>query len=71
MPGIDGPENLRILKKLQLKVVIGPSRQTIEFLPLGHTVKISTVAVAIKIFGSLPTGILNTTRCTVRWDGFR
>ena len=29
-------ENLRILKKGQLKVDIGPCRQTIESLPLGH-----------------------------------
>ena len=31
MPGNDGPENLRSLKKSQLKVDIGPCRQTIEF----------------------------------------
>ena len=31
MPGRDGPENLRILKKSQLRVEIGPRRQTIEF----------------------------------------
>ena len=30
MPGKDGPENLRILKKSQLKVEIGPWRQTVE-----------------------------------------
>ena len=30
MPGRDGPENLRILKKSQLKVEIGPRRQIIE-----------------------------------------
>ena len=28
MPGRDGPENLRILRKIQLKVDIGPCRQT-------------------------------------------
>ena len=31
MPERDGPENLRILKKSQLRVEIGPCRQTIEF----------------------------------------
>ena len=31
MPGRDGPENLRILKKSQLRVEIGPWRQRIEF----------------------------------------
>ena len=34
MPGRDGPENLRILKKNQLGDEIGPWRQTVEFLPL-------------------------------------
>ena len=34
MPGRDGPENLRILKKNQLRVEIGPWKQTVEFLPL-------------------------------------
>ena len=29
MPGSDGPENLKILKKGQLKVDIGPCRQTV------------------------------------------
>ena len=33
MPGRDGPENLRILKKSQLRVEIGPWRQKVEFLP--------------------------------------
>ena len=67
-PGRDGPENLRILKKSELKVGIGPCRQTTEFLPLGHTVEFSTVAAAVKIFGSLLTEILNITKCAVRWD---
>ena len=31
MPGRDGPENLRILKKRQLKVDIGPCRQRVVF----------------------------------------
>ena len=31
MPRRDGPENLRILKKSELKVDIGPCRQTIKF----------------------------------------
>ncbi len=34
MPGKDGPENLRILKKSQLKVDIGPWRQIVESLIL-------------------------------------
>ena len=69
MPRRDGPENLRIVKKSQLKVDNGPCRQIIEFLPLGHRVQFSIVAAAVKIFGSLPTEILNTTRCAMRWDG--
>ena len=39
MPGRDGPENLKILKKSLLKVDIGPWRQRIEFLPLRHRVE--------------------------------
>ena len=58
MPGRDGPENLRILKKSQLRVEIGPWRQTVEFLPLKDVVG---------FFGSLPTEILNITRCATRW----
>ena len=34
MPGRDGPENLRILKKSQWRVEIGPWRQKFEFVPL-------------------------------------
>ena len=33
MPRRDGPENLRISKKSQFKVDIGPCRQIVEFLP--------------------------------------
>ena len=33
MPKRDGLENLRILKKSQLKVDFGPSRHIVEFLP--------------------------------------
>ena len=29
MPGNDGPENLKILKKIQLEVDFGPCRQTV------------------------------------------
>ena len=54
---------------MELKVDIGPCRQTIEFLPLGQKVEFSTVAAAVKIFESLPTEIFNITRCAVRWDG--
>ena len=36
IPGRDGLENLRYLKKSQLKVDIGPWRQTVESLPLEH-----------------------------------
>ena len=39
MPGRDGPENLMMLKKSQLKVDIGPWRQIFEFLPLRHRVE--------------------------------
>ena len=35
MPGRDGPENLRILKKSLFKVDIGPWRQRIEFSAIG------------------------------------
>ncbi len=35
IPGRDGPENLRILKKSQLKVDIGPWRQIVEFSAIG------------------------------------
>ena len=38
MPGRDGPEDLRILKKSQLRVEFGPWRQRVEFLPLRHRV---------------------------------
>ena len=34
MPGRDGPENLRILKKSQLGDEIGSWGQSVEFLPL-------------------------------------
>ena len=34
LPGRDGPKNLGILKKSQLRVEIEPWRQTVEFLPL-------------------------------------
>ncbi len=34
MPGSDGPENLKILKKSQWGVDCGPCKQTIELLPL-------------------------------------
>ena len=43
MPGRDGPENLRILKKSQLRVEIETWRHRIEF---------STVTAAVKFFGS-------------------
>ena len=60
VPGRDGPENLRILKKSQLKVDIGPWKTRVEF---------STVAATGKIFRSLQTEILNITRCAIRWNG--
>ena len=59
MPGRDGPENLRILKKSQLKVDTGPCRQRVEFLPLSwelgilplsRRVEFSNVTAAVKIF---------------------
>ena len=34
-----------------------------QFLPLRHRVKFSTIAAAVKFFGSLPTEILNIARC--------
>ena len=69
MPGRDGPENLRFLKKSQLKVDIGPCRQTVEFSDIeAQRIEFSTVAAAaVKIFRSPPTEILNITRCTARW----
>ena len=39
LPGRDGSENLRILKKSELRVDIGPWRQIVEFLQLGHSVE--------------------------------
>ena len=57
MPGKDAPENLRILKKSQLRLDHGCRK--LNYLPLRHVVG---------FFGSLPTEILNTTRCTARWD---
>ena len=60
MPGWYGPENLRILKKSQLKVDIGPWKTRVEC---------STIATAVKIFGSLPKEIINPTRCTAHGDG--
>ena len=36
MPGSDGPEDLKILKKSQLGVDCGPCRQKIELLPWGR-----------------------------------
>ena len=45
MPARDGPENLRILKKSQLGVEIGPCRPRDEF---------SVVVAAVKFFGSRP-----------------
>ena len=58
MPGRDGPENLRILKKRRLRL----DRWGIEFclLLLRHLVKFCR---------SLPIEILTTTRYTVRWGG--
>ena len=35
MPGRDDPENMRILKKSQLRVEIGPCRQIVEFSAIG------------------------------------
>ena len=43
MSGRNAPENLRVSKKRELRVEIGPWWQTIEFLPLGHIVEFSTV----------------------------
>ena len=45
---------------MSVEVDIGPYRQRDEF---------STIVASFKIFGSLPTEILTTTRCTVHWDG--
>ncbi len=60
MPGRDGPENLRILKKNQLRLD-GGGRE-LGLLPLRHVVKFCR---------SLPTEILNTTRCAARGGGVR
>ena len=46
-----GPENLRILKKSQLRL---DRRQRVEFLPLSHGFEFSTVAAVVKFFGSRP-----------------
>ena len=60
MPGGDGPENLRILKKSQSRIEIRPWRHRVAFLPLKDVVG---------FFGSLPTVILNIIRCAARWGG--
>ena len=67
MPGRDGPENLRILKKSRLKVKIGPRRQRVEFLPLRRELGIRPLSRRVEFFESLPTEILNITRCAERW----
>ena len=64
MPRSDGPENLRISKKESVE--IGPWRQRVEFLPLRHRVEFSTVEHVVGFFGSLPTEIINITRCAAR-----
>ena len=81
MPRRDGPENLRILKKSQLRVEIGLWRQTVEFLPLGHGVESLGIRPlsrrvefwplkdVVRIFGSLLTEVLNITGCTSRCGG--
>ena len=58
MPGRDGPDNFSILKKSRLKVDVGLWKMRVEF---------STFVAAVKIIGSLPTEILNSTRWTARW----
>ena len=55
MPGIDDPENLRILKKTQFEVEIGPWRQTVEFSAIGAlSWEIWAVEDVVEFFGSLP-----------------
>ena len=56
MHGRDDRENLRILKKSQLEVDIGQWSHRVE----GW---IWAIEDLVGIFGSLPTEILNTTRC--------
>ena len=50
MPGWDGPENMRILKRVE----IGLWRQRVEFPPLRDGVEFSTVAAAVRFFESRP-----------------
>ena len=40
MPGRDGPDNLKILKKSELKVDIEPCRQKVEYLPLSWKLRV-------------------------------
>ena len=72
MPGCDGPENLKILKKRSWKVVIEtcsrqlcslPFRKTIESLPLGHR-KLSSLPWS-RVVG------VSTLRHTVKFFGSR
>ena len=73
MPGRDGPENSRILKKSQLKVDIGPRRQIVEFLLLGYRVEIWGFGHWVEelsfsdFYRQRWIEILNTTRCAERW----
>ena len=46
MPGSDGPENLKILKKSQLGVDCGPCRQTIELLALRQRMEFSAIELS-------------------------
>ena len=46
MPGSDGPENLKILKKSQWGVDCGPCKQTIELLPLGQRMEFSAIQLS-------------------------
>ena len=71
MPGRDGLEILRILKKSQLRVEIGQWKQRVEFLPLRHRVEFLRLKDLVKFCRSLTIEILNITRWAARWDGVR
>ena len=66
IPGRDGPENLRILKKSQLKGEIGPWRHIVEFQPLRYRLGFGPLKNVVGIFGSLLAEILNVPGCTAR-----
>ena len=53
-------------KRVSWELTLDHAGRQLSSLPLGHRVEFSIVAAAVKFFGSLPTEILNITRCAAR-----